>query len=609
MADFSDVKPNIYNISFYGTSGRIGEGANAEILFIQSTLKMKEIENLKLIVDIPGSEKWSIKDLFQRNVDRNRLTGPNGLKQYFTNKNQVKYFNPIAIVLLPTEDNKIVKDLQKLTEENEIEYNGIEGTKYINSDIYQLYIPDKNQINIGKIEWNSDRCYAVAVDGQHRLTALKELNNSQEHDDLKDWQIPVVFLVPNKIERAVESDGFLEIIRKIFMYINMKAEEVNDSRAILLNDESIECICTQETISKFHKNDIDDETKKYIPPLYLVDWRGERGDTKSITNERYIYENKEMRNWLGEYVIGRDFTYTSQGEKQLKTLDLYDLDLDLINSNTISQSDAKKIRGNYNDLIRDAFIKFITHLKPYNNYIKKCRNYEIANSNNDSEKKAFMEMRYGYITKMKSESDEINEFKDGFDEEFIRIKKDTLSEFCRQDICMRGFVYAYGELYEEYKRNIVRSELDWYSFTTTFLPAFNNLFDEGWCFGYDELENDKKKLLTHICHNEAGGRINYKLDQVKRAWGIFVLMSAVDYAQKNEVIDSADDLKYSIWEEKSDILRSTLEKGFRKVAKRKYDQKEMTKAEKRRKINEDKEKMARERITELEDLWDMNINE
>ena len=46
------------------------------------------------------------------------------------------------------------------------------------------------------------KCYVVAIDGQHRLTALKEVFEESkmrpELAEIRDWQIPVVFLVLNK---------------------------------------------------------------------------------------------------------------------------------------------------------------------------------------------------------------------------------------------------------------------------------------------------------------------------------------------------------------------------------------------------------------------------
>ena len=38
-----------------------------------------------------------IKDLFQRTINRKRITGPEGLISYFKDKDKVKYFNPIAL--------------------------------------------------------------------------------------------------------------------------------------------------------------------------------------------------------------------------------------------------------------------------------------------------------------------------------------------------------------------------------------------------------------------------------------------------------------------------------------------------------------------------------
>ena len=53
-------RKELYNIWHYGITGKIGDGANAQIYYLQTSLNMKDLSNIKLLVEIKGSEKWGI---------------------------------------------------------------------------------------------------------------------------------------------------------------------------------------------------------------------------------------------------------------------------------------------------------------------------------------------------------------------------------------------------------------------------------------------------------------------------------------------------------------------------------------------------------------------
>jgi hypothetical protein len=595
----------------YGITGRIGDGDNTEIHYLQTSLKMRELDAIKLLVDIPGSEKWGIKDLFQRNVERERIGGPDGLISYFKDKSQVKYFNPIALVLVPVEGDEIEHELQQLIYEKDVTFDNIEGSALINKDTYRLFRQNSDAGNIGKIEWNDERCYVVAIDGQHRLTALKELYESRRvTDGIKDiteWQIPVVFLIVNKKVQASEKKDFISIIRKIFMYINMKAERVNDARSILLNDESIECLCVQELVSAFHENEtIDNKKNPSYPPLYTIDWIGINSDASLLKDSQYLFSNIELRNWMRSYLIGEDFSSEEKknDKQQIQRLDLLDMDLDFLIKGTriLSHNDSLKIRKKFNKKIRKPFIYFLTNLHPIKNYIEMCRKYENENSIDNSQQQAFYALRYGDARIENSNRVEVERYIRSNSERIVAFKKEVMSEFFRQDICLRGFVFAYSEMYDIYKYYL-QEPLDWQDYTTKFLDAFNSLISEGWCESRDDLDVEKRELLTHICHDDTGKRINYKIEDVKNAWGIFVVMHVLHYASEHDLIPP--EYKTERWTYYKGRLQSTLEKGFRDVVKREVDQLEKKEIEKKRIIAEKKEELAIERLKRLEELWDI----
>ena len=73
-------KPVTYNQSLPGVYGAFGAGGGLQAFYLQSAITPVDLEKISLISEIPGSERWSVRDLFQRDVDNDRVT--NGLLPY-----------------------------------------------------------------------------------------------------------------------------------------------------------------------------------------------------------------------------------------------------------------------------------------------------------------------------------------------------------------------------------------------------------------------------------------------------------------------------------------------------------------------------------------------
>ena len=182
---------NPYNIIKIGYFGELGEGANARIRFLQTVIKPEELDDITLISNIPGSAYWDIRDLFQRDVDDERVE--KDIIPYFKDKNKVKFFNPLTLILLPMEEmgKDAIKDIEYIDpliqEEGGIKVNIFEKKDFYKFKIYQ----EPN--SFGQLEWNDHKCFLVAIDGQHRLSAMKRWKQEPK-TDFSDWRIPVVIL-------------------------------------------------------------------------------------------------------------------------------------------------------------------------------------------------------------------------------------------------------------------------------------------------------------------------------------------------------------------------------------------------------------------------------
>ena len=130
-------KQNPYPQRKLGIYGNLGKGENADILFLETVITSAELDNIHLISNIPGSEKWDVKDLFQRDVDDERVT--KDVIPYFKDQNKIKYFSPITLILLPTENAKrdIIKEIDYI--ELLIKKDASEGKVEINYENKGLY--------------------------------------------------------------------------------------------------------------------------------------------------------------------------------------------------------------------------------------------------------------------------------------------------------------------------------------------------------------------------------------------------------------------------------------------------------------------------------------
>ena len=85
----------VYNKTKFGYFGELATGAHAHLRFLQTALSGEDLDNITLIENIPGSETWDVRDLFQRDWYKERVT--NEILPYLKYKTKVKFFNPLTL--------------------------------------------------------------------------------------------------------------------------------------------------------------------------------------------------------------------------------------------------------------------------------------------------------------------------------------------------------------------------------------------------------------------------------------------------------------------------------------------------------------------------------
>ncbi len=544
---------NPYPRSKTGYYGELGKGSGVTIKFLQTAIQHSELDNLDLIENIPGSDKWDVRDLFQRTVDKERVS--KSILPYLQDESKVKFFNPLTLILLPfnTKTNDIERSLIFVEPVRE-NRDGHEYEVFSVDRAYRLSV-HRTQPAFSCVEWNEQNVKVVAIDGQHRLSALKRWKNDPERGrEFSDWSIPVVILAMFKEHEKSEPPTILEVVRKTFVYINSTAKEINESRKILLDDESVNCICSQEIIQHAHENDqlqLNQLDARRIP-LMFFDWRGEVLNDRPNPGPAAVKNVQELRDWFENYILGEDGS--AQQKDALSLDDLVPPVATFGQNKSLSTADALRIREQFKGLLLPAFCFVMENFKPYSAYISRCREKQFRDEQDDDiSKHAYQKICFGSYN---VGHDLVSSVENRYQEivtDFIQIKHEILQELIQRDVGMRAVWSAFGTL-KVLKDQIDEVTNEWQEFAEWFVENINAVYDEGWFRDVHSLQPNQTKYLTHVVYDPAGSIVNYKLNDVKDSLGTFMALLVA----KNSGLKDLQDLA---WEELSVNFKKPLKKA------------------------------------------------
>ena len=211
----------------------------------------------------------ALEELFQRDISWDRVEKElvNG---YLKDSNKLSFFNSLTIALLPQKGLEIQERYGQPESSPTAAYSNWE--KLDIGNICIEYGPDKS---IGVVRWHKERVFAVAIDGQHRLAALKKY--CEEGKDYLvpgvssefDTKIPLIFLIlDERIGFKGRSENLLVTLREIFIDLNRNARRVQKSRLILLEDLNIQSFCVRTLLASKVR-----EVSSNVLPLSLVVWQ------------------------------------------------------------------------------------------------------------------------------------------------------------------------------------------------------------------------------------------------------------------------------------------------------------------------------------------------
>ena len=559
----------IYNQSFSGVFGEFGQGGGAQIFFIQTAISPRDLDKIELVGDIEGSEKWEVRDLFQRDVDVDRVSG--SLVPYLLDKNSIKFFNPLTLTFIPPvvgPDSFAghIPSMEPYSEEFDSHlYNCTE-----NKGLFR-FRHVKEHVENGVVEWNDSETKLVAIDGQHRLSALKHILNDpsgREKIDFDNWKIPVVIFGVRSIDsQATQDQRTLDVIRRTFVYINTEAKAPSETRQILLNDSLANEICTQEFVNYFHSNDSLPTPDPSILPLLIFNWRGAHKDSRTDHMPGTLKTIEEIRDWFSHYILGHN--WSPQQQEMLGIGVTSDLKIGF-RDHSLKPSSVKALRGLFGKNVLPGVAHLLQNFNPISAYGNKLRDIEKQyNSDSHEARHAFHKFRFGNTHSHATLRPRIDDLESHITEDIVSAVA-FIPDILQKDIGMRGVIFAYGMLYQRLGTQLGFD--GFYDYSVWFTQKLNDIYIDGWFgpfAGTAKHSNGKKikPLLKQIAYSHDNAIINYRLEDSKSALGALLCLIVASKGMSDGVIATGPGRNF--YGEMRDKISATLLAGYKKQVRQK----------------------------------------
>jgi hypothetical protein len=411
-----------FNKPLYGLTGIYTLSEGIALPYFLSLIEInRAIDELKIAEQIPASldTNWSLKELFQREIDEKRVEDEI-VKGYLLDPKKLKFFNAITIVLMPKGADGKIQDF--FNDSTNIEPPPIpwDGT---DPDDAQWNNPQTKVSNFGgvqfvsfglsaRLRWDEDRVLAVAVDGQHRLWALRTFREDQKFRGgtlrtvEQQTKIPVLFVLldPSAGFENVQSEADYSIrgiARELFTDLNKNAKTVDKARELILDDKSISAQCVRTLLTESTAKDTKDRL-----PLSLVRWQDDsnRFDSSYYLNSlvhldllvsaildlkppRDPMEKKQVFDFLESIdsalgINDKEVQYEGRSLKEYYVEDYCDEDGEPV-------TPFVRIPENYLDSAIEGFkvnfrpwlLKLLLEFKPYSNLLEYAREKNLIEGN------------------------------------------------------------------------------------------------------------------------------------------------------------------------------------------------------------------------------------
>jgi hypothetical protein len=292
--------------------------------------------SLKTTYDLPEADQqeWTLEGLFQRDISWPRIDAD--IIPYLRSTSDPAFFPSITVAMLPYDKdrNRMLPDFSA-----EHEFRAPESTNKLLQKVlsigpitlgwYESWTDiSDNEGHQGVVAWNLDQVNAVAIDGQHRLGAIKRIIEEMpaEKAKFRNARQPILLLLFEeslgfRSPEGVAPRPLLELIRLLFIDLNKHSKPVHRARLILLEDLEPHARCVREVLAEGIARDISSLTATEPRlPLSLVDWHSE---TAKFDSGTYLTSVMTL-DWAVAAILGRqtvtDFMKHSAIRRELSAL-------------------------------------------------------------------------------------------------------------------------------------------------------------------------------------------------------------------------------------------------------------------------------------------------
>ena len=190
---------------------------------IKQILKNRDVY---LVEDLKGDARWSMNKIIQRNISKKRVTEITD--EYLKNDTRlIKFFPAITVVLLPKSEGQPARYFETAVNG----FNKIDGINIEFSHKEERFIEDLPV----KLTWDKDKISALVIDGQHRVSAIREYYDSKSEDTYKGKSIPVSFIV---FDNSPDID-LIQATRALFIDVNNTPRLVSEEKLIFIDDRNL----------------------------------------------------------------------------------------------------------------------------------------------------------------------------------------------------------------------------------------------------------------------------------------------------------------------------------------------------------------------------------
>jgi len=211
---------------------------------ISQLLKNRDI---LLVDDLKGDARWGMNKIIQRNISSKRVEE---IKSEYleANNRSIKFFPAITVVLLPKSNGEPIQYFVQ----SDIYFDNIKGITVEKSYDSEENLPDFPV----KLKWDKDEISALVIDGQHRVSAIRNFYEGKNESSYNGISIPVTFVI-FKNESKID---LIQATRALFIDVNNTPRLVSEEKLIFIDDRNIH---RRITAKSFGANDPGDDNEDF----------------------------------------------------------------------------------------------------------------------------------------------------------------------------------------------------------------------------------------------------------------------------------------------------------------------------------------------------------